>query len=643
MSLYTYSTSYTRKAILFAVMLFFLQGLPAKAQQTAILAYVTQHSKEIVHDLQSPALSDAVMHLVESRRLEVAYAPELLEGQTSDCQRLPNDDQKAMECVLASSGLSAKKHQNGVYVIHKPEKEKKAEKGRIIGSVRNAETGTILTRAHIMVKGTPHSTTSDPQGAFHINHVSPGVYDVQVSMMGYEKMEFSGVEVQPGQDSEIDLKMMETTLPLDEVLITDRKRRGLSLPDSLDPLSYQGFQLGRVRGGLFMSASPSKVEGVQFGGLGSMARDSLRGVQFSGVFNSAESVKGAQFGGIFNTVTGDLNGSQFSGVLNQLGGNLQGGQYAGTFNKAGHVGGVQFAGVANLADGNVRGLQAAGIVNVSGNKQGAQLAGIANRAFEQRGFQGAGIMNYAVKMQGMQAGGVINVSANDARGMQASGILNAVARDIQGVQAAGIVNFAGGRFQGAQFSGILNVAGHVDRGVQVGLVNLSKTNNGVPIGLFSFVQETGLRLDTWVDERGFVVSAARTGNRKFSNYLGVGGPTDDIDNGAIILGLGGEFAHGQRLYSTIDGLYYAMGLEDSDFDEHMAQIRLSVGFKVIPYLAVFGGPSLNLLLSNNPDSTIPLPNRVIDRGEWGSTDYRFWAGFTVGLRLSTNRLYPANQ
>jgi len=643
MSLYKYSTSDIRKAVLFTVILFFLQGLPAVAQQTAVLAYVTQHSKEIVSDLQSPALSDALMQLVENRRLEVAYAPELLEGQTSDCQRLPGDDQKAMECVLASSGLAAKRHQNGVYVIHKPEKEKKADKGRIVGSVRNAETGTILTSAHIMIKGTPHSTTSDPKGAFHINHVPPGVYNVQVSMMGYEKMEFSGVEVHAGEDSEIDLNMVETTLPLDEVLITDRKRRGLNLPDSLDPLAYQGFQLGRVRGGLFMSASPSKVEGLQFSGLGSMARDSLRGVQFSGVFNSAESVQGAQFGGIFNTVTGDLNGSQFSGVLNQLGGDLQGGQYAGTFNKAGNVGGVQFAGVANLADGHVRGVQAAGIVNVSGNKQGAQLAGVANRAFEQRGFQGAGIMNHSVKMRGMQASGIINVSASDARGMQASGILNAVASDLRGMQAAGIVNFAGGRVRGTQVSGILNVAAHVDKGAQIGLVNLSKTNNGYPIGLFSFVQETGLRLDTWIDDRGFVVSAARTGNRKFANYLGVGGPTDNTDNGAIIVGLGGEFVHGQRLYSTIDGLYYAMGLENSDFDEHMAQMRLSVGFKVIPYLAVFGGPSLNLLLSDNPESTIPLPNRVIDRGEWGSTDYRFWAGFTVGLRLSTNRLYPANQ
>ena len=622
---------YIQNPIFLAWAIVFLSWLPGNqvgAQQSAVLAYVTQHSKDIVEDLQAASLEEALMNLVESRELEIVYAPELVKGKTSDCVRFPKDNDKALECILADSGLEALKHQGGVYIIQHVQEVAEVQVGRIVGTIQSASSADILAHAHILVKDTQYSTTSSLDGTFFIDHMTPGTYDIQVSMLGYEPSEFSNINVKAGQDSELYLNMVETTLQLDEVLITDRKKRGLSLPDSLDPLAYQGFKLGRVRGGLFMSSSPAIVEGVQFSGLGSMARDSLKGVQFSGMFNSAQSVDGVQFGGVFNTVKGDLNGSQFSGVLNQLGGTLVGGQYAGTFNKAGDVRGVQLAGIGNVSDGRVRGLQASGIVNASGDKQGAQLAGVANRALRQRGFQGAGVMNYAVTMQGMQGSGVLNATSEDARG----------------VQASGVINFAGGRFKGAQLAGVLNVAGHVDRGVQIGLVNFANTHQGTPIGLFSFVKDTGVRLDTWIDERGFAASAVRSGNRKFANYLGVGGPTDgSTENGAILFGLGGEFSHTQRLYSTVDGMYYVMGLEQSEFDEHMIQSRLTIGYKLMPYIAIFGGPSLNLLLSDNLETTVPLPNRFIDRGEWGDTTYRFWAGFTAGIRISTNKLYTPDR
>ena len=610
-----------------ALLLTAITIIPSQAQQSAVLAYVTQHSDELVADMRSPDLSDALMSLAESRKLEIAYAPELLAGKIHDCPRLPKDDQKAIQCLLGSSGLVAEKIQKRMYVIQKAPQEMPAQKGRIVGSIYSAQSDLMLVNAHVIVKGTRYKTTTGPDGTFYIDNMDPGEYDIQVSMIGYEPSEFRHIKVKAGQDSEIYLNMVEMTLELDEVLITSRKNRGLNLPDSLDPLAFQGFQLGRVRGGLFISAAPSKVEGIQFSALGAMARDSLKGVQFSGMFNSAQTVNGVQFGGVFNTVAGDLHGSQFSGVLNQLGGDVTGGQYAGTFNKAGNVRGVQFAGVGNLADGHVRGMQASGVVNVSGNNRGAQLAGIANRAFKQQGFQGTGVMNYAVTMRGMQASGVINATGSDSRGVQASGVLN----------------FTGGRFSGAQLSGLINVAGHVDRGVQIGVVNFANTNNGVPIGLFSFVRETGLRLDTWVDERGFVLTAVRSGNRKFANYLGVGGATDDSDYGTLLMGVGGEVAHNRRLYSTYDGIYYIMGTDANDFNEHMVQARFTLGYKVLSHMAVFAGPSLNLFLSDNAEITVPLPDRLIDRGEWGSTNYRFWAGFSVGLRLSTNRLYAADR
>ena len=604
-------------------LLFLSIAAPAQAQFSSVYAYTAEHSQEFADLMRPMPLADALLQLADNRQLELAYAPELLKGKTSDCPQPPQENEAAIQCVLGDNGLHAKRYDNGIFVIEK-RVQKAPVHGSFVGVVRDPQADTGLAYAHVVLNNTPYSTATGPDGSFQLDGIPPGLYDVQVTMVGFEPETWPNVRIQPGQANIVELNLTEATLPLDEVMITsDKERKLLSMPDSLDALAYQGFHLGRVHGGLFMSSTPAKVDGVQFSGLGSMARDSLRGVQLSGVFNSAKSAEGVQLGGVFNTITGDLKGYQLSGIMNQLGGSLEGGQLSGTFNQATDIRGVQLSGLANLADGHIRGLQATGVVNVSGNIRGAQIAGVANRAMAHEGLQGAGVMNYAISSRGVQASGVINVNAENAKGLQATGV----------------INYTGGTHRGTQISGVINVARHKAGGVQLGVVNISRTNTGVPLGLLSYVQETGIRLDTWVDERGVISSAVRSGNRFFSNYIGVSAPLDDsYENGSILFGLGGEFTHGNRFYSTLDAMYHVMGLDSSEFDEQIVQIRALGGFKVFNHVAVFGGPTLNLLISDNPESTVPLPDRFLDRGTWGSMDYRLWAGFAFGLRLSTNRL-----
>lgn len=599
----------------------FLVTINVSAQHSAAPTFKSETDDAVAKRLQSTILADALLQLAESRQLELVYAPELLAGKTTDCPELPVEDEAAVRCLLKKSGLMATRLKNGVFIIRKPAGTHPGYFGGIKGSVTSYESGVALANAHIIVTGTSYSTTSGKTGAFHIERMPPGLYDVQVSVVGYESTSFPQLHVVAGQSLAIDLKLKEATIPLEEVLITSKNgRKGISLPDTLDPLAYQGFNIGRLSAGLFMSSSASTVEGLQLGGLGSMARDSLRGVQFAGVFNSAQTAKGVQFGGVFNTVLDDLDGYQFSGVLNQLGGDLEGGQFGGVVNTAAGVRGTQFAGVANLADGNALGVQAAGVTNVVANMRGIQMAGVANRANRKRGMQGAGVLNMASELSGLQAAGVANI----------------VQGDFRGAQFAGVVNVGGDSRRGVQIAGVVNVAGDIGRGVQIGLVNFARHNDGLPLGVFSFVRETGLRFDGWVDEQGMISTAVRSGNRKFANYIGVAALTDaSIDQGAVLMGLGGEFTFGPRFFATLDAFYYLFGLETSRFDEHMTRGRFQLGFKVAPRIALLAGPSLNLFLSDNPESTFSIPSRVIEAGTWGSTNYDFWAGFNVGLRIST--------
>lgn len=591
-----------------------------QAQHSTEERYRSRSSEEMESRLQNTLLADALLNLAESRNLELAYAPELLNGKTSTCPILPPGDEAAIKCILADSGLRVRRLNSGVFVIRKPSAKEQNLMGTLTGTVKSYETGAVLAGAHITIDGVALSTASGSTGAFNIDNIPPGLYNLQVSMVGYQPTLFQQVDVIAGQTLNVELNLEEATFPMSEVIVTSNKRgRRLIFPDSMSALDYQGIRVGSVSAGLFLSSQPSKVNGVQLGGLGSMARDSLRGVQFGGVFNSAGNAsRGVQFGGVFNTVAGDFKGYQFGGVLNQLAGTLDGGQFAGTVNTSLDMRGVQFGGVANLADGYARGLQAAGVVNVTGGMRGAQFAGLANRSNVMSGVQAAGVMNMSGPMQGVQASGIVNIVDGGYRGLQ----------------MAGLVNMAGDMEKGVQLSGMVNVAGEIDRGLQLGVINLAKRNDGLPIGAISYVKETGLRYDAWVDETGMISTAIRSGNRWFSNYLGVSArPDKSLDNKAFVFGLGGEFSLKPRLYSTLDMLYYGLGWSSSEPDEDIVKLRLALGFKLTPHLAVFGGPSLNMLYSNNPDTDIAIPGRLSE-GEIWQGYYDIWSGFAFGLRIS---------
>ncbi len=56
-------------------------------------------------------------------------------------------------------------------------------------------------------------------------------------------------------------------------------------------------------------------EGIAIAGLGSIIKNDLNGVQFSGVINIAKDVNGFQFAGVINKAK-DVNGVQFAGLIN---------------------------------------------------------------------------------------------------------------------------------------------------------------------------------------------------------------------------------------------------------------------------------------------------------------------------------------
>jgi hypothetical protein len=90
---------------------------------------------------------------------------------------------------------------------------KAAVTGKIVGVVVDAETGEPLPGANILIKGTAIGAATDLDGYFIILNVSPDIYDIQASMMGYESVTKTGVEVTTDHTTPIKFELRTTVVP----------------------------------------------------------------------------------------------------------------------------------------------------------------------------------------------------------------------------------------------------------------------------------------------------------------------------------------------------------------------------------------------------------------------------------------------
>ncbi len=563
---------------------------------------------QTLRDASAQSLEATVLELAKMRRLQLAYAPELLVQKQSGCTELPVDTMAAFTCILQGTGLEVEATAGDVYVIYASTTRSTGQPdmgvGTIAGTVSSDANRKPLAGAHIQIADSDNGDASGPDGRYLVGNVPAGHYDLIVSMVGYKTKFVEKVHVRPGQTAAIDAWLEEATMPLEEVLITSR-----TPPPSgrleLGPVSVgaQDIQIGRVSAGILVNARPEPVHGLQLSGVASMVRDSLNGVQISGIFNTAiHPAHGAQLGGILNLIDGSLEGVQVGGLANGLNDDLRGAQLAGLANRTtGSVEGVQGGGLLNLAAGSVR---------------GAQLAGLANNA--------------GVHLQGVQAAGLLNLAAT-LHGAQLSGAAN-VTKTGHGVQLAGVANIVRADFQGAQIS-LVNVSG-ATRGVQIGLFNKAESLDGLPLGLVSYVREFGLRYDVLADETGTVSTLLRSGNRRFANYIGFSARPDGVSSSAsAIVGFGITLVDGRRLHHTVDALYQGT-VGDHEPAEQRIQLRALVGFRLLPHINIVAGPTLNLLVDSDAATRLPIPWRLTS-GDRGGFSYTLWPGMALGLRLST--------
>ncbi len=91
--------------------------------------------------------------------------------------------------------------------------------GKISGVITDAVTNEPLIGCNVMLLGTNLGAAADVEGSYYILNVAPGKYDIQASMVGYEKVIQRGIIVNSGRTTNINFKINSTAIEQEPVII----------------------------------------------------------------------------------------------------------------------------------------------------------------------------------------------------------------------------------------------------------------------------------------------------------------------------------------------------------------------------------------------------------------------------------------
>jgi hypothetical protein len=291
------------------------------------------------------------------------------------------------------------------------------------------------------------------------------------------------------------------------------------------------------------------------------------------------------------------------------------------------------------------GLGAAWVVN-SGRVEGVHAAGVFSTiGASLQGIQMAGVFStIGGNMEGVQISDIFSTAGGDVKGIQLSGIFNGAGGDMDGIQAAGIFNVVRGNFHGVQ-AGLYNQTG-AGTGplLQVGLINVSKNEGAVPVGLVNVIKNGLMHPAIYYDDMGFFNLSFRSGSKHIYSILSVG--TRRLDFGRINgkelrigkgselfvyrAGIGAEFPIGRRVFLDLDASsgtiinFNAIQELKNSYEasvSNLTQVRLTAGFNIFKHLGLFAGISYDYLYRFNSD-TSPDVNRSAGDFVYGWSDGR---------------------
>ena len=91
--------------------------------------------------------------------------------------------------------------------------------GKLSGIVKDDVSGEPLVGANIIVVGTPLGAASGIDGSYYVLNISPGKYDIQVSMVGYKKTIQTNTIINSGKTTVANFLLSSSSLQLGTVVV----------------------------------------------------------------------------------------------------------------------------------------------------------------------------------------------------------------------------------------------------------------------------------------------------------------------------------------------------------------------------------------------------------------------------------------
>lgn len=302
----------------------------------------------------------------------------------------------------------------------------------------------------------------------------------------------------------------------------------------------------------------------------------------------------------------------------------------------GETQGVEVAGFANFNKSGLQGVQAAGFANyVGGDAKGVQAAGFASTTLgEFTGAQLSGFATVSNGSTGLQAAGFTSLNLGQGTGLQVSGFHNTSIKGHHGAQIAGFSNLSLKNSSGAQIAGFANVAQN-HKGIQIGVFNYADSLDGIAIGLFSFSRNGYHRIEFSGNETFQSNIAFRTGNKWFYNIFNAGIHWDRNEpRWTLGYGVGTTLIERGKYMAQLDLLSQAILPNDfeTDYWSGLNSLRLSISHR-FELLEIFGGASINALISEDPNMDTSFVPWVGFEGQEANFNYLVYPGFQFGVRI----------
>jgi hypothetical protein len=605
-----------------SVKLFFTTCLLVLAASTKSIASIPPLEREISLQLNNEKVTVAFEKIKALAQVNFSYPTTLIEGLAPVSISVQNKTVREALNLLLPSTIAIKQKNNYIILQSKPA-PKVPEKKQISGYVYDKNTAQKVPNVTVYDKSTLQSVTTDKYGYYEIT-VPAETQSISVNKIDYK-------------DTVVAIQNIESKALLNFTIqpraYLNRLRDSLKLKEKLSYVNEAATHLLHDFSGYINSLNVQDT----------LVRDMQ--ISFLPFIGTNHRMSGAVYNRVsFNILGGyarGLKGVEFAGWFNIERENVEGLQFAGLFNAVGDtVKGLQFAGLFNISGKHFEGMQAAGLMNISGGTHhGVALAGLMNVTEKQIGISGAGLMNVSESMQGAQFAGLANVS-DSITGSSFAGLFNSCKVGKQVVQVAGLFNVNAKGSSATQIAGFYNKTSFLS-GVQIGIINVSDSAVGVPIGLLSIVKKGVHQLELSGDEWFPANIGFRTGVPSFHNVFTAGVRSSNkglLWQVAYSLGTSARISKRWSLDFTAtaahisqDAFYFAA----SD----LYRAYLGVEYRPAKKFAVAFGPHINYYVTDALTSEFESTyQRITPSSNWTSvSSYGFqrtaWLGARVTLRF----------